>query len=182
MKYQYLITCLLLALIVSCGSSERVITSDGTVYELKGSKIINDGIDVAESLSEERKAEIESVLEAQRKAKIEALKRQEELDKKQKELEKVQKEAEKKRKEAEEKRKEIEKKQADLEKKLKAQEKAREAYLKAEKRLASKLERYEKLKAKGKLSPRDEEKWQKRFEGWEEDLKKAKIEMDNLNK
>src|SRR5690606_15122374 len=115
MKYQYLITCLLFALIVSCVSSVRVITSDGTVYELKGSKIINDGIDVAESLSEERKAEIESVLEAQRKAKIEALKRQEELDKKQKELEKVQKEAEKKRKEAEEKRKEIEKKQADLE-------------------------------------------------------------------
>ena len=50
MKYQKLIYCLLVGLIVSCGSSERVITADGKVYEVKGSTIKNNGDDVTESL------------------------------------------------------------------------------------------------------------------------------------
>lgn len=175
MKYQNLVYCLLVFLIVSCGSSERVITEDGKVYEVKGNSITMNGEDVSESLTEERRVEIETVLNNKRSAEKEAEKLQKELDDKQRELEKAQKEAEKKQDE-------IEEKQKAIEEKIKAQEEAREDYLKAKKRLENKKEKYERLKSKGKLSPRDEEKWQEKLKDLEEDLMEAKQEMDNLNK
>lgn len=44
----------------------------------------------------------------------------------------------------------------------------------ATKRLKSSQKKYDRLKRKGKLSPKQEAKWLKKLEGYQEDLKRAK--------
>lgn len=174
MKVKKYIPILISILILSCGSSERVIMDNGNVYEVSGKTIKNDGIDVTNTLSEEQKKEIQDQLE-------EKLDGQREAEKKQKELEEKKKEAEKEAEKAEKKQEELEEKQKKLENKLEQREKARDNYLRAKKRLEDKRNKYEKLKSKGKISPNDEKKWEERLKDLEEDLKEAKNELDNLN-
>ena len=93
MKFINTVTLLLfLSIIVGCGSSETVI-KDGVVYTLKGSKILNNGKDVTETLTSEEKEAINSILKERLAAKKAADKKQEALEAKQKELEKVQEKA-----------------------------------------------------------------------------------------
>ncbi|WP_179333694.1 hypothetical protein [Winogradskyella costae] len=175
MKIQYVWLCFLIGLMMSCGSTERVITKDGNVYEIKGNSIRNNGADVTETLSEKRKSEIASTLKANRKAKVEAETLEDELKAKQKAL--------KEREEAvEEKLDELEERQEALQEKLEAKEDARDEFLKAKKRLEKQQNKYEKLKKKGKLSTNDDTEWSEKLIDLKDALKEATEKMNNLNK
>ena len=180
MKFQKLILLMLTIILLSCGTSERVITEDGNVYEIRGNKYFNNGNNVTELLSEDEKKNITASLNKRIEAERLALEKQEELVAEQKRIEKALKEAEAKQKEAEAKQKAVEKKQEQLEDALKAKEDARQDFLKAKERLQNKKEKYQKLKDAGKLSPLDEEKWKGRFVDLEKDLKEANQKLENL--
>ncbi|QNK76615.1 hypothetical protein H7F37_10770 [Winogradskyella sp. PAMC22761] len=175
MKFQYVFICFLVSLMLSCGSSDRVIMTDGKVYEVKGNSIKNDGTDVTETLSKDRKFEIAATLKANNKAKAEAEQLQESLKAQQKELKKT-------KEEAEAKQEKLENQQEALEKKIEDKEDARKDFLKAKKRLDNQQKKFEKLKEKGKLSANDEEKWSKKLDDLEKEFEKAKEKMNNLNK
>lgn len=175
MKTQYILMPFLVALLISCSSSQRVITADGSVYEIKGNKIMNAGADVSETLSDAEKASIKKLVEAQKEADEAAEKLQKELDEKQSRLDKAQKEADKKREAL------IEKQEA-LKEKLEAKEEATGDFLKAKKRLADKTKKYQRLKNKDKLSPKDDEKWQEKLKDYQQDIDDAQTKMNALNK
>ncbi|WP_152604812.1 hypothetical protein [Psychroserpens jangbogonensis] len=56
----------------------------------------------------------------------------------------------------------------------KAQKRDQDRLDSATKRLKSSQKKYDRLKRKGKLSPKQEAKWLKKLEGYQEDLKRAK--------
>ena len=104
-----------------------------------------DKIDVTNTLSQEEQTTIKNRLSEQIFA-----------EKKLKEEEKAQKKAEKRIKAAE-------KKQKKAEKQLKANEKAKKNYADVQEKYEKELKRHKKLSDKGKLSPEDEIKWQKKL-------------------
>tara|TARA_R110002049_G_scaffold37208_1_gene117489 strand:- start:53235 stop:53759 length:525 start_codon:yes stop_codon:yes gene_type:complete len=173
MTFQKLILSILTVILVSCGSSERVITEDGTVYEVKGKKFFNKSKNVTDQLSSKDKENIKATLDKRLEAERLAEEKQEALENEQKRIEKTIEEAEKKQKALEE-------KQEQLEENLEAKEDARDAILKAKSRLQDKKEKYQKLKEAGKLSLRDEEKWNGRFSDLDGDIKEAMQALENL--
>lgn len=175
MKFSKFILLIATLFIVSCGSSERIIGSDGTVYEVKGDTFIADGKNVTETLTSEEKTDIRNLISEREKATEEAERLKKDLEKKQKELERAEEEAKRKQKELEE-------KQEALERKLKAKEEARENFLKTKEKLRDEKKRYEKLKKEGKLSPNDDQKWQEKLKELEIEVEVAKKKMDELNK
>ena len=64
MSLIFLITFTLL----NCGSSERVITDEGRVYAVDGKTIKNNGVEVTENLSDEKKEAINNLLERKKEA------------------------------------------------------------------------------------------------------------------
>ena len=126
---------------------------NGVDYVVKKNAILVDKVDVTSTLSPEMQASIKNRLNAQ----ILAEKRLAEAKKAQKAAEKAQKKAKKKQKAAD---KELKK----AEKKLKNKEKAKARYEVAKKDLEKNIEKHQKLQEKGKLSPQDEIKWQKKLE------------------
>ncbi|RSK41762.1 hypothetical protein [Mangrovimonas spongiae] len=148
----------LMFLILSCGTTHKVIMDNHEVYEVKGDKIFKDGTEVTETLKKDRRDAILDTLE-------ERLEKQEELEEQQEALEKAQKEAEEQQKE--------------IEKELKEKEDAREAFFDAKEKLKDQKNKYERLHKNGKLSPNDEEKWAKKLKKLAEDVAEAK---ENLNK
>lgn len=173
MKFQKIVFLALTIILLSCGSSERVITEDGKVYELKGKKFYNNGNNVTDELSSEEKESITAILEKRLEAEQIIEEKQEVFEDKKESLEETIKEAEKKQKE-------LEKKQEQLEDKLKQKEDARQDFLKAKERLQDEKDTYEKLKEQGKLSPSDEEKWKSRFAELEKYLKEANQALNDL--
>ncbi len=166
MKFLKIVSIFSIAIMVACGSSQKVIMDDGTIYKIKNNSFYHNGKDISAELTSEEKAAIKNTLneriEAQRMA-----------EDKKKELAEEQEKVEEALKRAKERQEELEANQEQLEEKIKAREEAREDVLKAKERLLDKKERYETLKAKGKLSPRDEEKWQARIAEFEAELNKA---------
>ncbi len=166
MKFVKIVSVLSVAVMVSCGSSEKVIMDDGTIYKIKSGNFYHNGKDVSEQLTGEEKEAIQNTLNKRLEA-------QQLAEEKKEALEEEKEKAEEALKEAKEKQEALEENQELLEEKLEAREDAREDVLKAKDRLMSKKQRYEKLKRKGKLSPRDEEKWKKRLAEYEADLNEA---------
>jgi chromosome segregation ATPase len=165
MKHSNLLFIIFLMFIAaSCGSTEKVITDAGAVYEVKGNTFYKNGEDVTETLTDDKKEAIKSELEERLEAEEEALKQKEDL-------EDVVKEAEKTKEEA------IEKQEA-IESALERKEKARQAFFKAKDKLQKAKEKYERFHKKGKLSPNEEEEWAKKIEGLEEDVQSAQKELD----
>lgn len=148
---------------LSCGSTEKVITPKGKVYELKGSKFYSNGEEVTATLSGEEKSKINQILEDRLKLEKEAAKRKAELEEAQKKAEAA--------------RKKAEKKQKALEKEIKAKEKAREDFFKAQEKLKKKTEKYQKRLDRGDLSQDDIEDWKKRLKDLEDDVKKAEEKL-----
>ncbi|MDX1277629.1 hypothetical protein [Oceanihabitans sediminis] len=140
----------------SCGSTEKVITTDGRVYELKGGKFYSNGADVTEELSSEEKTEIQEILDQRLAFEKEAKEKKEALEAAQKKAEKARKEAEKKQKE--------------LEKKMKAKEDARKDFFQAKNKLKKQRAKYQKRLDRGKLSPVAIEKWEEKLKGLEQDV------------
>ena len=101
MKFRKIILVSITAVILSCGSSERIIAEDGTVYDVKGNTFIADGEDVTESLSAKDKKEIKNLIDEKQKAKKAAERLKSEFEKQQKELKRAQKELEEKQRKLE---------------------------------------------------------------------------------
>lgn len=187
MKFIKLIAVVLAATMVSCGSSERVIMDDGTVYKVKNNKFYQNGENISDQLSSTEKDAIKNTLnerlEANRfaeQSQKELEKQQEALEQQQQDFEQQQKALEESIKEAKTSQKELKNRQKELKQNIEAKEKARKAVLKAEEQLASKTARYQKLKSKGKLSPLDEEKWEGKLADLKEELNQANKTYKNL--
>lgn len=161
-----------LALLFSCGTSHNVVYN-GSMYEVKNSKIFKAGNDITEAVSEETKAGIEATLNARletiakEKAMKEALKAQ------QAEQEKVLKEAAKEQRALEKKQKEIEKAQ-------KEREAARKSFMKASDQLKKEQNKYSKLLKRGKLSAEDIKKWDEKISALEKEKDKAESYYKSL--
>ncbi|WP_052826001.1 hypothetical protein [Neotamlana nanhaiensis] len=156
-KYVMLALCFSLSLAVG---AQKVKINDEN-FEIKGERIFKDGTDVTETLTLENKAEIKKAIQQQKEAEL--AKQAEKVEKEAKKLEKKEKAAEKKRKKAE---KELAKKQ-----------KAQASFDKAKSNLTKAKEKRLKLQERGKLSPVDEAKWDKKIKSLEEKTAKAKKKL-----
>ena len=154
-----------ISILVSCGSSERVITNNGAVYTVKGNNFYNKGKDVTGKLTDIEKKSIQSILEKRMQSEEAAKEKQDEIAKSLDALK--------------EKEKELKKKQREIEDKIANREDARDNFFEVKKELNDLKEEYKELKDKGELSPNDESKWQKRLKKLEKKLKKAELEVDN---
>lgn len=140
-------------------SQAQKIEYNGVNYVVKKNAIFMDGNDITNTLSLEEQVNIKN-----------ALSQKILTDKKLKEAEKAQKKAEKAQKKAE-------KAQKKAENEIKKKEKAKKKYSDAQKRYEKELKRHEKLRNKGKLSPEEEIKWQKKLDGLQNKIEKAKRKM-----
>lgn len=165
MKQLKIILTIVFLGLVSFINAQEVI-NEGTTYEVKGTTILKDGVDVTNSLTLEKKNEIISAFN-------EKVKEKELLDKKEKEARKREKEI----KTAESKRKKAEKKQKKAEKKLKKEIKAKKNLEKSKKNYSKAQKKYDKLKSKGKLSPEDELDWVKKLKKLEKDIQKKQSKL-----
>lgn len=167
-----LVVFVLTVFLYNCGSSHNVI-HDGKVYEVKGSEFYQAGVDVTESLSEEKRSNIKETLNERLKQDAEFEAKQKALDKKQKEQEKIQKQAEKQQKE-------LEKRQEAIEKAQKEKDDARKAMVKASNKLKKEQRKYDRLLEKGKLSPKDIEKWEEKLEKLKAEKAEAEEKFNTL--
>lgn len=122
------------------------VINNGKVYQVKGKSIFHEGNDVTSTLNKENKDNIFKSHKNNSKA----------------------------TKNAEKAKKKQDKIHDQTVKDLKNKQKAQDKFNKATKKLDQNQEKYDKLKAKGKLSPNDEAKWQKKLEGYKKDLEKTK--------
>jgi len=116
MILKYIVLTICIVVFTSCGSSERVITDNGEVFEVKGDKFYKNGKEVTDALSDSRKDYISSVLERRLEVEEEAKKQQERIEN---ELEKLK-----------EKQKALKQRQAQIEDKTEEREAARENFFK----------------------------------------------------
>lgn len=180
MKYKKIVVLLAIAVLTACGSSKKVITESGEVYEIKGDKFFNKGTNVTELLADEQKEALKTILQARLEAEQLTDEKKKALETENERLEKAQEKMENAIKEAEKKQDKLEEKQKEIEAKQDKKEDAREAFFKAKKRFDKKQEKFKKLKAKGKLSPLDEEKWKKNLLELEQEFKSANQLYINL--
>lgn len=143
-------------------ANAQKVTSNGVTYKVKGEVILKDNVDITKTLTTEEQAEIRTLLAKKLKT--------EENTKKALQLEKAQKKAEKAQKQAE-------KKQKRAEKELKQKQKAQNNFEKTSSKHLQALEKYKKLKKKGKLSPADESKWLEKIEKLKTAHQKAEIKL-----
>ncbi len=166
----------LLFVATAFGFAQQIVLEDVT-YEVKNEIILKEGVDVTNELTEEQKMQIFSKKSEIQQIEVEKAKQLEALEKEKqqaiKRAEKEEKERQKALKKQEKELKKAVKKQKQLEKALKKKEKAQNRLAKAKDKLARSEAKYEKLKKRGKLSPKDEAKWLKRIEGYNEDVRKA---------
>lgn len=159
MKINTLLLLFTITLFVSCGSSEKVITNDGTVYTVKGSKIYQDNKDVTSELSRDERRNVLNTLE-QRLTAEEKLKEQQETLEKQ--------------------RKEAERKQDALEDAIREKERATKDYMDAKEKLADERKTYEKRLKKGDLSPNEVEEWKEKLTKLEKRVDQAQRKLNKL--
>ena len=160
-----------LIILTACGSSERVITDEGKVYEVKGNTIKNNGVNVTDSLSADEKEAINTVKERKEEAKKAFEKQQKELEDAIEKQDDIQKVARKKQNELEEKLK-------ILENNLENKQDVRDNYATIKKRYIDKKNKFKKLKKEGKLSPNDIKDWKEKLSALKERVKQANIEMN----
>ncbi|GGD22002.1 hypothetical protein [Hyunsoonleella pacifica] len=159
MKNLFRFILLITFILIGISVSAQEIKVNDSIYEVKKGTILNNGVDVTDTLSEEEKAKILAEFEKRKQAAVEAVATQKRVEK----AEKEQKKSEKKRKKAE--------------KALKQKEKAQSNYNKATKKYQAAQEKYEKLKSKGKLSPMDEKKWLEKIEKLHANVIKTKKKL-----
>ena len=140
------------------GNAQEVVAG-GVIYEVKRKAIFKDGVNVSETLSDDKKKEILAAFEKKEKMIEETKKAEKELKK----AEKAQKRAERRQKKAE--------------KELKARERAQSKFEDANDDYNDAIKKYEKLKKKGKLSPNDEAKWLEKIQDLKKDIDKAKRKL-----
>ncbi|MDV7186774.1 hypothetical protein R3X25_05720 [Lutibacter sp. TH_r2] len=156
-KLKVIITTILLFAFVIVQAQK--VEYNGKNYMVKGTTIFIDKVDVTNTLSQEEQTNIKNRLSEQIVAKN-----------KLNTATKAQRKAEKKQRKAE-------KKQKNAEKELKAKERVQKKYSDAQKKYKKELKRSEKLRGKGKLSPEDETKWQKKLESLKKKSEKLKSKL-----
>ncbi|MCB4798490.1 hypothetical protein [Neotamlana laminarinivorans] len=157
MKYLMLALCLSFSLAINA----QKVKVNKQNFEVKGDRIFNEGKDVTETLSVENKNAIKKAIENKKEAEL--AKQNEKAKKEAKKIEKQEKAAENKRKKAE--------------KTLAKKEKAQANFDKAKNNLEKAQKKRTKLKEKGKLSPVDEAKWDKKIGSLEEKVEKTKKKL-----
>ncbi|MBO3099076.1 hypothetical protein [Gelidibacter pelagius] len=125
------------------------VISEGVAYEVKGKSVFKEGIDITHTLDKSKKDQIIKT----HKNKLRADKRAEKARKKQ----------EKARKKAA--------------KDLKRKQKAQDRYLKATKRLEQNQAKYDRLKERGRISPKDDEKWLKKLDRFKTNVEKRRKKL-----
>lgn len=165
MKIQIVIATVIATIFFSCGSSERVISNEGKVYEVKGNTFYNNDVDVTDKLSSIEKQRIQSSLEKRLKAEKEAAEKQEEIKESLKELR--------------QREKGLKEKQKELKDKIEKREEARDNFFDVRNNLNDVKEDYQQLKDKGGLSLNDEAKWEKRLKKLEQKLKELELKINN---
>jgi chromosome segregation ATPase len=160
-----LIYIIVIAILFSCGSSERVITNEGKVYEIKGNTFYNNGNDVTDELTEIEKERIQTILDKRLEAEKEIKEKQENIEETLKQLRKREDE--------------LKTQQKQLESKIDNREEARENFFAIRKNLNDVKNEYQQLEDKGELSVKEETKWQKRLKKLEQKLKQAELKVDN---
>ena len=155
MKYILVILFLGLGIFSNAQEVER----DGKKYTVKKDKIFHNGNDVTSTFS----------IEEQAKIKAEFSKLTDDI--------KLKKKEEKRLIKAEKEQKKAEKAQKKAEKELKQKEKAQSNYNKAVKDLEQANKKYERLKAKGKLSPKDESKLLEKIQKLNEKIEKTQKKL-----
>ncbi|APY08168.1 hypothetical protein BWZ20_07580 [Winogradskyella sp. J14-2] len=171
LNYLYI---LLAILATSCGSYEKVIANDGTVYEVKGNKIKLNGEEVTENLSYKEQAEIKQLL-------ADKIEERKAAEKKQKELENQKERQEEIEREAKEKQEALEEKKEALEDKLKAKKEARENYIELKRKYDKELRSFKKLKRKGELSPNDIKDWEAKLSDLKTKTTSARAELKKFD-
>ena len=162
MKWMFVLA---LILVVSCGSSERVITNDGLVYKVNGDSYYNKGEDVTNQLTGIEKERIKLILEKRLEAEKLAEEKQNEIANALDELK--------------EKEQKLKDKQRQLENKIKRRQEARDDFFDVKKELSNVKEDYQKLIDNGDLSPKEDLKWQKRLKKLEKKVKEAELKVNN---
>ena len=163
MKNQIIALLISSLLVFSCGTTEKVITDNGKVYEVKGDTFYNNGNDVTQILSSEEKQEIMETLSQRLDMEKEAEERKNQLKKEQKELEDA--------------RKKVEKAQDEIEREIKEKNDARDEFFKAKDELKDERERYNELLKKGDLSPNDKADWLEKLRKLEKEVQDAEDKL-----
>ncbi|WP_299102315.1 hypothetical protein [uncultured Winogradskyella sp.] len=158
---------LLLIVFASCGSSQRVITDDGKVYEVEKKAIKSNGVDVTDDLSAAEKASINNLIKEKEEVK-------KAYDKQYEELEKAIEKQKKVKEEAENNQKKLEEKLKNLESYLEEKQDSRDDYATAKERYNNKKAKFKKLKKEGKLSPNDIEDWKGKLKDLKDKVREAK--------
>lgn len=161
-KYLMIFVCVVF---LSCGSSERVITDSGEVYEVKGNKFYKNGEEVTDKLPDSKKSYINSILQRRLNAEEAAREKQEQIED---ELDNLK-----------ERQKKLKKEQKQIERNVEAREEARSEFFKIKEDLRELKAEYEHMKQKGDLSAKEEGKWKKRLKKLEAKLKKAELKIEN---
>lgn len=169
--FRSIILALSFLTLVNCGSGKRIITDDGKVYEVKGSTIKKDGVDVTKNLSKEEKKSIDNLI----KEKEEARKI---FEAKQKDIEDAISEQKSIQKEARKNQRKLERDLKDLENSLKATQNARDKYATTRSRYTKSKNEFKQLKKDGELSPNAIDDWKERLSKLKMEVKKAKKELN----
>lgn len=169
--FRELIIALTVLTLVSCGSSKHVITDDGKVYEVKGSKIKKGGVDVTESLSSAKKITIDNLISEKEEARKIFETQQKEIEEAIAEQKRIQSEARKNQRS-------LERNLSDLESSLRVTQNARNNYATARGRYTKSKAEFKKLKKDGELSPNAIKDWKEKLDKLKQRAKQAKKEIN----
>lgn len=166
-------TIAILAFCVSCGSSEKVVTKDGKIYEVKGDKIINNGEDVTNTITNDKSKTISALLKQNDEIEREAELRQKELENAIQEQKNIQDQAKEQQKLLEE---QLDK----LSDRLNARKEAKAEYIKLKEELQKEQNDFNAKKKEGKLSPNDISKLERKLLELEAEVERAKVKYNKL--
>ena len=163
---------LLFLLLMSCGSSERVITKNGTVYNIDGNEIKRNGVTVTDEISDESKDNVYDLLEQKEnfdKANAEKIKYLEDAIEKQKDIEN----------QAKQKQKDLKEKLEALKDTIEKRQEARDKYASLKKEFEQNKRLLE--KQKDKLSQKEIKEKQREIEALKIKVSRAKDELEKLS-
>ncbi|WP_299120524.1 hypothetical protein [uncultured Winogradskyella sp.] len=164
---------LIFLIFISCGSSERVITDEGKIYNVDGKAIKKNGVNVSSELDASQKEKIDDLLnQKEEQEKAEA--------KRQKELEKAIETQEKIENDAKERQRELKSQLDALQDKIRNRQNARDDYAKIKKRFVEQQKELEKLKSNGQLSSIELKEWEAKLKKLEVEAEKAQQKLNKF--
>ena len=164
---------LIVTVFFSCGSTEKVVTQQGEVFEVKGDKVFNEGKEVTSEISSYQGQEILNLKEQNDELERRFSKKQDEIEKaivRQKEIQK----------EARERENVLDGKLRKLKEQVETRERAKQDYIQLNEKYNNEASKYENLKDEGKLEPEDITQWENKLNELNNELEAAKIRYNKL--